>query len=831
MKKPLPKLWAVLAFVICSLSLAAQPAGWSYLLPITVTENSAQTITNYQMRVVFDSQTLIAANQMQANGADIRFGKNCNGTVLYNFWVEANTLNTPTTVAWVKIDTLFASQSRTIYMYYGNNSAISASAVAGTFIGPHSSTDSVASGNAGGATNSQRGFRFTPNEDLLVTHFGKREPNGTTRYITLFNFTTQAILEQTQVAGPAAQYSYGALANPRWLTSGTQYLLQLYQGAADGYYFGTSSQIGQHITYGDMRYCNSCTQNTFPTNTLSNYHYGYPDMWYWTKQNVSPAPTFTLGNPGQAFLFEAGGNISGSCLIPFYTIGDTASGGGPFTYSWSPGATLNSTTVGQVQASPSVTTTYTCVVTNASGCIVTDSVQIIIPPSPVLTTSVSASTICFGDSVTLSATGADAYDWQPGAYAGNPITIPVAATTTFTLTGTDNSNGCSSTAQVTVNVLPLPAITTSGNTSICAGDSATISASGGNSYAWSSGDTTASAVVSPSATTTYSVLVTDTNGCSVSDSVAVAVNAQPVVSITGSPVVCTGSPFTLTASAGSSYLWSTGATTASITETITANQTYNVSVTDSNGCIGTDTLAVTVNPLPTVLVSGDTSLCQGGSATLIASGASTYVWFPSNQTTASISITPSQTTTYTVTGTDANGCSNSVTILVAVNQLPNVQLISSTNTACLSDGPIVFNTVPASGGTLSGPGVSGNQFTPATAGVGTHTITFSYTDANGCSNSATQQVVVSACVGIQETAGNAMLVYPNPANNQLFVETTSNGMNTIRIYDSRGRLVLTTVSSATRTELNVETLGSGIYLLEVMSEDGKRSTQNVMIQQ
>jgi hypothetical protein len=90
---------------------------------------------------------------------------------------------------------------------------------------------------------------------------------------------------------------------------------------------------------------------------------------------------------------------------------------------------------------------------------------------------------------------------------------------------------------------------------------------------------------------------------------------------------------------------------------------------------------------------------------------------------------------------------------------------------------------------------------------------------------------VSACVGIQETAGNAMLVYPNPANNQLFVETTSNGMNTIRIYDSRGRLVLTTVSSATRTELNVETLGSGIYLLEVMSEDGKRSTQNVMIQQ
>ncbi|MGL5888411.1 MAG: DUF2341 domain-containing protein, partial [Bacteroidia bacterium] len=503
-------------------------------------------------------------------------------------------LNTPTTVAWVKIDTLFASQSRTIYMYYGNNSAATASAVVGTFIGPHSSTDSVASGGAGGVANSQRGFRFTPNEDLLVTHFGKREPNGTPRYITLFNFTTQAILEQTQVAGPAAQYSYGALTNPRWLNSGTQYLLQLFQGAGDGYYFGTSSQIGQHITYGDMRYCNSCTQNTFPTNTLTNYHYGYPDMWYFTKKNVTPAPTFALGNPGQAFLFNAGSNISGSCLIPTYPIGDTASGGGPFTYSWSPGATLNSTTVGQVIASPTVTTTYTCVVTNAAGCIVTDSVQIIIPPSPVLTTSVSSNTICFGDSVTLSATGADAYDWQPGGYSGNPITIPVAATTTFTLTGTDNSSGCSSTAQISIAVLPQPTVTTSGNTAICAGGSATITATGGIVYDWSSGDSTASAVVSPPATTTYLVDVTDSNGCTASDSLTVTVNALPVVTITGSPVVCTGSPFTLTASAGSSYLWNTGATSASITDTITVNQTYIVAVTDSNGCAGEDTLDVTV---------------------------------------------------------------------------------------------------------------------------------------------------------------------------------------------------------------------------------------------
>lgn len=99
-------------------------------------------------------------------------------------------------------------------MFYNNPGAPVVSAVNGTFFGPNSSTDSVASGGAGGATNSQRGFRFSPNETILVTDFGKREPNGTQRYVTIFNFTTQAIVAQTQVTGPAAQYSYRVLQIP-----------------------------------------------------------------------------------------------------------------------------------------------------------------------------------------------------------------------------------------------------------------------------------------------------------------------------------------------------------------------------------------------------------------------------------------------------------------------------------------------------------------------------------------------------------------------------------------------------------------------------------------
>ncbi|MCU0435508.1 MAG: DUF2341 domain-containing protein [Bacteroidia bacterium] len=830
MQKPLLKFWAFCALLFPAIASFAQPAGWTRLMPITATENSGQTITNYQLRVVFNSQALIAAGHMQSNGADIRFGKQCSGTTLYNFWIEPGTINTPNTVAWVKIDTLFASQSRTFYMYYSNSAAVSASAVPGTFIGPHSSTDSVASGGSGGATNSQRGFRFTPNEDLLVTHFGKREPNGTTRFITLFNFSTQAILEQIQVSGPAAQYSYGALTNPRWLTGGTQYLLQLYQGPTDGYYFGTSSQIGQHITYGDMRYCNSCTQNTFPTSVLTNYHYGYPDMWYWTKKNVTPAPTYSVGTPGQAFLFDAGSNISGSCLVPTYTIGDTASGGGPFTYSWAPGATLNATNVAQVQATPTVTTTYSVTVTNAQGCVATDTIQISLPPRPVLTSTASTTVLCAGDSVTLSATGADAYDWQPGGYSGNPITIPVSTSTTFTLTGTDNNTGCSSTQQLSITVLPVPVVSITGNTIICPGDATTLSASGGLFYTWSNGDTTSFTTAAPALTTTYIVDVADSNGCAATDSVTVTVLPSPAVSISGNSSVCVGSAVTLTSSSGVSYLWSTGDTASSISPVPATSQTYAVTVLDSNGCVGVDSFAVAVNSLPVISISGTTSVCLGNSISLTASGASTYLWQPGNITAGTITLTPTVSGPVQVDGTDVNGCTGTATTTITVYQLPNVQITTTNSTVCFDDGPSGFNTMPLSGGILSGPGLVNNQFDPGTAGVGTHTVTYTYTDGNGCVNSASVVMTVNACVGVQENTAAAMQVYPNPAGSLLYVEYAVTGVNTIRIYDSRGRVVMTTTSADTRTELNTDGLSNGIYLLELMSEDGKRTARQVMIQ-
>src|SRR6188474_3175587 len=114
-------LFAVL-FTLVSLRMYAQPAGWSYSAPYQIVNNVASTVTNYQASVTVNTQALISAGQMQPTGNDIRFGKDCAGNNLYNYWIESG-LNTTTTVIWVKIDTLFPSAARTFYLFYGNSSA------------------------------------------------------------------------------------------------------------------------------------------------------------------------------------------------------------------------------------------------------------------------------------------------------------------------------------------------------------------------------------------------------------------------------------------------------------------------------------------------------------------------------------------------------------------------------------------------------------------------------------------------------------------------------------------------------------------------------------
>ena len=276
----------------------AQPAGWTQANPFNITESSGATLTDYQIRLVLDTASMVAAGHLRADAADLRFGTAASGGTLMDYYIERG-VNTASTVVWVKVPSIPASATTAFFIFSGNPAAASASTV-NTFdytdAVANSATQQVVVGQAGGVGNSQRGFRFKPNQDILVTDFGKYEPSGTTRYLTLFDVATQAKLAQQQVAGPADTYTYAPLAQPLVLAKDTEYIMEIYQGASDGYYYGASTQINPVLTYLDMRYCNGCTQDTFPTNVLNSMHYGFPDFQFRTTQQVSPAPVSALGS-------------------------------------------------------------------------------------------------------------------------------------------------------------------------------------------------------------------------------------------------------------------------------------------------------------------------------------------------------------------------------------------------------------------------------------------------------------------------------------------------------------------------------------------------------
>jgi Domain of unknown function (DUF2341)/Secretion system C-terminal sorting domain len=799
---------SLLLSIIFAGTTLAQLTGWQYRKAISITESSAATLIDYQLKLVVNTQALIAAGFMKTDGSDIRFTKTCDvAPTFFNYWIDTG-LNTSATVIWVKVDTLLASQTKTIFMYYGNTTASAVSNVNGTFIGPHSSTDSVASGGAGGATNSQRGFRFSPNQDLLVTHFGKREPTGTTRYITLFDFATQAKLQQIQVSGPAAQYSYQGLANPFWLTSGTQYLLEMYQGPTDGYYFGNSSQIGQHMTYGDMRYCNSCTENTFPTNVLTNYHYGYPDLWYYIRNTATVLPTYTIAAHGlsNAPNFTVSANDTTICKGSSAII--VAIGSGNFL--WSNGSTNDSITV-----SPNSNTTYSVTGNGIGGCSGNASISIIVNALPTVTAAATNDTLCAGQTTTLTGSGASTYTWNNSV--SNAVNFAPTVSGNYIVTGTD-LNACQNKDTVVLVVNALPTVTASAtSTAVCSGNQATVNASGSaTTYTWNNG-VTSGVAFTPSATATYTVTGTNANACSTKDSVVVTVNALPTVTANTSAIaVCAGGTLTLAGGGATSYIWNNGVSNGVLFIPASTN-TYIVTGTDANTCTNTASITIPVNALPIVTANATAAaICEGQSTTLTGGGAVSYIW--NNGVTNGIAFAPTATLTYTVTGTDANTCSNTATQTVTVNANPVASLTAPVSVLCTGT-PATLTGLPLGGvySVVSGSSsaLSGNTFNALT--TGNYTIAYTFTNAATCSDSAQFNFNVNCILGLDNTIINnsSFIITPNPNNGVFTISSNVEVDGTVELINELGQVVYKNRMNGLVQQLNVQHLATGVYHLKV----------------
>ncbi|MBK8080367.1 MAG: hypothetical protein IPK25_08845 [Saprospiraceae bacterium] len=210
-----------------------------------------------------------------------------------------------------------------------------------------------------------------------------------------------------------------------------------------------------------------------------------------------------------------------------------------------------------------------------------------------------------------------------------------------------------------------PTASISGDNSVCQGGSVTFTASGGTTYLWSTGSLT-TPVITVSNNTPVTVTVTDANGCTDTAEKTLLVHSNPTATISGDNSVCDGGSVTFTASGGNTYVWSTGPGTPSIT--VSNNTPVSVTVTDANGCTDTAEKTLTIHPNPTASISGDNSVCDGGSVTFTANGGVTYVW---STGPATPSITVSNNTPVTVTVTDANGCKDTAEKTLLVHPVPD----------------------------------------------------------------------------------------------------------------------------------------------------------------
>ena len=571
-------------------------------------------------------------------------------------------------------------------------------------------------------------------------------------------------------------------------------------------------------------------------NNNANVKIGF--NWTNNDDNVGTDPSFAVddiklstvsaGPPVAAFTASA----TSVCIGTLVNFTDNSTGA-PTSWAWTfPSGTPPTSTVQNpsgVTWAAAGTYTVTLTATNVNGSS-NSTVVITVNPTPTVTATASPSPICNGQSSTLTAGGASTYAWMPGSLSGTSVSVSPATTTTYPVTGT-SAAGCINTQTVSVIVNPVPTVTaTASPTTICVGQSSILTGAGASTYAWMPGSLSGTSVsVSPATTTTYTVTGTSAAGCINTQTVSVTVNicAGPIAAFTPSSTsVCIGDPVDFTdnsTGAPTSWSWTfpsgtpATATTPNVTGVTWATAgTYTVTltVTNVNGSTSA-TQVITVNPAPNVIVTASpTTICIGQFSNLSAAGAATYVWNPGNLTGSAVSVTPIVTTTYTIVGTSAAGCTNTaqVTVVVQACNVPQVSFLATDSTLCVGDC-INFtdqsNNSPTSwtwtfAGASTGSSTQQNPTNICYPAAGTYAVTLVATNANGNGTlTKTGYIVVnppptanagpnaSICSGQQTTLnGTGGLTYNwmpgNLSGNSVIVTPTTTTTYTLTVTDANG---------------------------------------------
>ena len=458
--------------------------------------------------------------------------------------------------------------------------------------------------------------------------------------------------------------------------------------------------------------------------------------------------------------------------------------------------------------------------------------------SPTATASFTSSdsTVCIGSSLiftntsTASAGNPDSVRWIiPG---GTPSTATSMTTINpifntagnFTISLIAYKSGNASVAhEKIIRVKNKPTVTVNSPSS-CAGAQVTLTANGATSYSWNTGASSISINVNPSTTTNYTVTGTK-DGCSnTATSIVTVTNTTPSLTILSNPSggnVCEGENITLTADGADNYTWTSAQTGTTTGKTLVfipnGNMTVNLSGT-ANGCTtqGVAFINIILKNKPSIMVNSPNS-CSGDLVTLTATGATTYTW--SNATSgASINVSPAFTTTYTVTGTK-DGCSNTATSTVTVQEKPALPVITQTGDTLHSSTIIVGATYEwYKNGMLVSSSTNPN-FKITESG--------SYTVKVKNGNCSSESVAFAAVYTSIKNATNSIQlleIYPNPTDGrlQLNMNLTKNVNVQIYLYSPDGRELYNQSIANTRNvseEINLHDFAKGMYILRLKVED------------
>ncbi|MES2556428.1 MAG: T9SS type A sorting domain-containing protein [Bacteroidota bacterium] len=378
-----------------------------------------------------------------------------------------------------------------------------------------------------------------------------------------------------------------------------------------------------------------------------------------------------------------------------------------------------------------------------------------------------------------------------------------------------------------VHVDASPVVVLSGDTHICSGEPATLTGAADVANQWYMDGVllpleTSNTIVTDTAGV-YNMVVTNAAGCADSAAVGVSLTdaVNPTVFIGNDQAVCD----VITLDAGNpsaTYLWSTSST--SQFESITTSGTYDVTVTDTNGCSASDTIQLIVNQSPIFSLGSDQSDCEEVILEPTTPVVGTYTW---SDNSSGSTLTVGTSGAYALTILSPDNCSWVDSINVTIFGLPSVTLSTAPGVICNYDPDVTLVGTPA-GGTFSGPSVTGSAFDPS-IGNGNHDVFYEFTDGNGCTGFDTLTLVVDGCLGVAENTVTTLIVYPNPSTGEFTLDIPVNGA-VVQVTDVFGKLVYNNRFEQNGVStIQLDENANGTYFVTLTTPEGARSVARLVL--